>query len=62
MAATYWLVYENDESALAGPYTDIHRCRDHAVADADHFSCRVQIHKGALDQVAWDKATLVEEW
>ena len=62
MSASYWLVYENNEPAPAGPYADIHRCRDHAVADADHFSCRVQIHKGVEDEVAWNQTSLVEEW
>jgi len=61
MTASYWLLYE--DSGSAGPYSDIHFCRNHAVADASDLGIRVQIHKGSIsDECVWDSPSMVEEW
>jgi hypothetical protein len=61
MTAPFWLLYDND-TRPEGPYSDIHRCRDHAVGDASDLGCRVQIHKGDIEFCEWDGNTMVEEW
>jgi|688.fasta_scaffold157522_4 hypothetical protein len=62
MSSQYWLLYDITGYDLDGPYGDIHKCRDLAVADASDMDCRVQIHKGSADALEWDGSTLVEEW
>jgi hypothetical protein len=62
MTAKYWLLYDVANIDPAGPYSDIHKCRDHAVGDASDIGCRVQIHKGDINFCEWDGGTLVEEW
>jgi hypothetical protein len=63
MTAPYWLLYEDTSIDEAGPYSDIHFCRNHAVADASDLGIRVQIHKGLMiDDCIWDSPSMVEEW
>ena len=62
MSPFYWLLYESPDLTPEGPYNDIHRCRDHAVADSDNLGCRVQIHQGEFENCEWDGPTRVEEW
>lgn len=62
----YYILYE-DDYFTAGPYSDIHRCRNHAVNDAADQNVRVQIHKKTRDEeetaeLSWGGNTLVEEW
>jgi hypothetical protein len=62
----YYILYEND-NFTAGPYRDLHRCRNHAVGDASDQNVRVQIHKKTRNdeetaELFWGGSTLVEEW
>jgi len=62
----YYILYEDDDYT-AGPYRNIHLCRDHAVNDATDQNVRVQIHKTIKNdeetrELYWGGNTLVEEW
>lgn len=63
MSTQYWLLYDVSGFDVDGPYRDIHRARDLAVADASDKDCRVQIHKGeSFEFCEWNGDTMVEEW